>query len=293
MGRPPKTASAKLCIRCNRLLPFENFYPNKEWRSQQYRDAWCKECAAKYANTKEGVQRYCYENNRLWKESFWDSAVKKSKYILANNQEYLSSKCTEKKKREIEEQTASRQFFGMINMSQFYNYVENIGEDGKPLNKLLDDGTVEEESKPPKYNKKWRGYFTDDEVESMEETYAQYEEDFVLDSENMRDYARKVVKASLSADIAEDNYRRGKITASEYKEAQRIFDDLSKSANFAACKRKPGETSGMGSLGEIIMRIELNGELNENGFTFPPDDVDKIIADFRHTLEAVGTEGRL
>jgi len=50
--------------------------------------------------------------------------------------------------------------------------------------------------------------------------------------------------------------RRGEISASEYKEAQRIFDDLSKSSNFAACRRKPGEASGMGSLGEIIMRLE-------------------------------------
>ena len=115
----------------------------------------------------------------------------------------------------------------------------------------------------------------------------------MLDNVSMRDYARKVVKASMNADIAEDRMRKGQITASEYKEAQRIFDDLSKSSNFAACRRKPGESSGLGSLGEIIMRLEISGGLKENGFTFPEDDVDKIIRDFRHTFISVGIEGQL
>ena len=127
----------------------------------------------------------------------------------------------------------------------------------------------------------------------MEDIYSQYEEDFVLDNVNIRDYARKVAKASLNADIAEDKMRRGQLSAGEYKEAQRIFDDLSKSSNFAACKRKPGEASGMGSLGEIIMRLEVSGALNTNGFTFPEDDIDKVVRDFCHTLRAVGIEGQL
>ena len=87
--------------------------------------------------------------------------------------------------------------------------------------------------------------------------------------------------------------RRGEISAGDYKEAQKIFDDLSKSSNFAACRRKPGESSGLGSLGEIILRLETSGELNVQGVTFEPDDIDKIIADFRHTLTAAGAEGFL
>lgn len=30
--------------------------------------------------------------------------------------------------------------------------------------------------------------------------------------------------------------------------------------------------------------------MNENGFTFPEDDIDKVIHDFDHTLVAVGIE---
>lgn len=35
-----------------------------------------------------------------------------------------------------------------------------------------------------------------------------------------------------------------------------IFDNLPKSANFAACRRKPGDSAGMGTLGLIVARIE-------------------------------------
>ena len=41
--------------------------------------------------------------------------------------------------------------------------------------------------------------------------------------------------------------RQGQVGASEWEKAQAIFDNLSKSANFAACKRQPGDMAGLGS----------------------------------------------
>ena len=289
MKRTP--VASKLCVRCNRVLPLGDFYPNKGWVDQRYHDAWCKDCAVRYCKDKETLKQYCYENNRQWKDSFWDSALKKAQYVIATDAEYISPKTGPKKRKEIENKAAVRQFFSLMNLIAFYSYTDNIGKDGV----FNDDRPIEDKESPSErtYNRKWGGRFTKEEIESLEETYSQYEEDFVLDNVNIRDYARKVAKASLNADIAEDKMRRGEISASEYKEAQRIFDDLSKSSNFAACRRKPGEASGMGSLGEIIMRLELSGALNKNGFTFPEDDVDKIIKDFRQTLRSVGIEGQL
>ena len=82
------------------------------------------------------------------------------------------------------------------------------------------------------------------------------------------------------------------IFLSRYKEAQKIFDDLSKSSNFAACRRKPGESTGMGSLGEIIVKLETQGYLDENPYTFPDDDIDKIIQAYQYTLKSIGMEIR-
>lgn len=289
MKRVP--VASKLCVRCNRVLPLGSFYPNKGWLDQRYHDAWCKDCVTQYCKDKETLKQYCYENNRQWRDNFWDSALKKAQYAIATNPDYIDPKATPKKRKDIEDRAAVRQFFSLMNLSAFYSYTENVNKDGV----FNDDKPLEDEDSPGKrtYNRKWGGFFTQEEIESLEETYSQYEEDFVLDNVNIRDYARKVAKASLNADIAEDKMRRGQISAGEYKEAQRIFDDLSKSSNFAACRRKPGEASGMGSLGEIIMRLEVSGALNTNGFTFPEDDVDKIIKDFRQTLHSVGIDGQL
>lgn len=73
--------ASKLCVKCNRVLPLGEFYPNKAWTFQRYHDVWCKACASQYCKDKETLKQYCYENNRQWKENFWDSALKKAQYV--------------------------------------------------------------------------------------------------------------------------------------------------------------------------------------------------------------------
>jgi hypothetical protein len=154
-------------------------------------------------------------------------------------------------------------------------------------NAVLPDNTASAEAV---YSERWRGHYSARQLEALDAIYARYAEDFVLDTVNVQDYARKAAKASLNADIAEDKFRRGHGSLQEYRDAQKIFDDLSKSSNFAACKRKPGETSGIGSLGEIILRIESGGALLSEGVKLPEDDIDRVLADFRHTLAATGLQ---
>lgn len=254
-----KKVASKLCLRCNRVLPLAEFYPNKGWSAQSYHDVWCKECAAKYCYNATTLKQYCFENNRKWEESFYDSAMKKAQYSLANNAEYIDPKTSSKKREDIAGRAAARSFFSIMNMGGFYGYIDNMGDASAYTPSAYDDSGSEaaDDGKNTAneklvYNHVWRGYFTTEQIDALEDLYAQYEEDFVLDNVNIRDYARKVAKASLNADIAEDRMRRGEISAGDYKEAQKIFDDLSKSSNFAACRRKPGEASGLGSLGEII-----------------------------------------
>ena len=111
MGAPRKKVPSKLCLKCNRVLPLGDFYPNKKWSTQSYRDTWCKECAIKYCKTQEDVEQYCYENNRTWKDSYWDSAMKKAQHILATSAEYIDPKTSSERRRQLEELTAARQFF--------------------------------------------------------------------------------------------------------------------------------------------------------------------------------------
>ena len=138
------------------------------------------------------------------------------------------------------------------------------------------------------YSRDWNGLYTQREIDYLDDYYAKLEEGFVLDNQNIQDYARKAAKASLDADIKYSRMRHGQASVAEWEKAQAIFDNLSKSANFAACKRKPGDMAGLGSLGAIVAKIEMSGELDMPDVSFSPDDIDKIIDDFRHTVAAVG-----
>ena len=287
---PKKKVASKLCIKCNRILPLEKFSANKLWASQQYRDAWCTECVSNYVKDEETVKEYCFHNNRKFKEKAWEAARKKAAYDLNNNKEYLHPMTTPERKKELEALAQAKAFLVVKNNAYAYEYEENLRVADETREAVVHEYTDEKDK--PYYDKVWQGWFTKDQVAWMEEKYAQYGDDFVLDNVNMQDYTRKVIKASLNADLAEDRMRRGQGTPDEYMKAQKIFDDLSKSSNFAACRRKPGESTGMGSLGEIILKLETQGYLDENPYTFPDDDIDKVIQAYKYTLESIGMDIR-
>ena len=106
-----KKVPSKLCLKCNRVLPLGDFYPNKKWTAQAYRDTWCKECATKYCKTQDQIKQYCYENNRAWKDGYWDSSLKKAQHLLATNADYIDPKTSSAKRKQLEEQMAAKQFF--------------------------------------------------------------------------------------------------------------------------------------------------------------------------------------
>ena len=55
----------------------------------------------------------------------------------------------------------------------------------------------------------WNGYYTQREIDYLDDYYARLEEGFVLDNQNIQDYARKAAKASLDADIKYNRMRQG------------------------------------------------------------------------------------
>lgn len=223
------------------------------------------------------------------------TAGKKALYSLANQDEYL--KASRAKKKEIEDKATCRQFFSIMNLSNLYCYSDNIGQEGdyRVFNPESTDGTIDQQEHPHDngeliYDKVWNGMYTQRETAYLNDYYSRLEEDFVLDNESIRDYARKAAKASLDADIKYNKMRQGQASANDWKEAQAVFDNLSKSANFAACKRKPGDNAGLGSLGVYIQRIEATGALQAQRANFPDDVYDQILNDYRHIVAAIGLD---
>ena len=297
--RKEKRLPSKMCVRCGKIQPLNEFYNNRGWATQSFHDAWCKTCVVSFCKDIETLREYCWYNNRRWSDEFWDASMKKARYSLANNKDFLSAREGSDKRLEVEGRTACRQFFSMMHLGNVYHYSANIGEEGayKEYDGESSAGTmIRDESGALHddgeliYNREWNGMYTQREIDYLNDYYEKLEEGFVLDNQNIQDYARKAAKASLDADIKYNKMRQGLGLANDWKEAQAIFDNLSKSANFAACRRKPGDSAGLGALGLIVQRIEATGKISTPLVAFPKDDIDRIIEDFEHTVRAIGMD---
>ena len=172
-------------------------------------------------------------------------------YSLANDPVYLDSNNSDAKRKAAENRAIVRAFFSVMNLSNLYCYAPNMSEDWT-LRAACRAGC--------RQRGRNAGAGRAGLLQSVERLL--YAAGNRLPGRVLRpargrlscsttrtcsDYARKAAKASLDADIKYNRMRQGKASVAEWEKAQAIFDNLSKSANFAACKRKPGDMAGLGS----------------------------------------------
>lgn len=144
-------------------------------------------------------------------------AVKKASYALANDSEYLAAR-DEAKREELANRSAGRYFFSIMNLGNVYQYSANIDTEGsyREFNPESTAGTVTRDDSGAFlddgdliFSRKWNGMYTQREIDYLDDYYARLEEGFVLDNQNIQDYARKAAKASLDADIKYSKMRHG------------------------------------------------------------------------------------
>lgn len=286
-AKPPVT---KICSKCGQTRFLSEFYSNKDWVDQLGKDIWCKSCATK-CKTKDELREYFWENNREWDERQWDKCAKKAE--LALNAKPVYQKTTEERKKILLDQLTCQNVIKGMQLN--YKFVDNANS-GTSLSykEAKENGEILEEKDPnvKVYSDAFNGYFKPDELKYLEEYYAGLENDFDLSDTNLRDIAKKLAKASLQADRVQDRYMAGQATLQDVKDAMTLFDLLSKSGNFAACKRKPGEKGGVGSWAEICFQLESTGHTMQRKIEWPKDDVDKTIDEFRYIVEALDLGGQ-
>ena len=292
-----KPSTVKMCLKCMTVHPLTEFYKNRSWAEQNCVDLYCKDCSREMCYDKDTMRQYCWENNRLWRDEMWDAAEKRALRVLVNNAEWLNDKTSKKKKEEIRNRAICNQFFFVMNLQNFYVFVDNTDDEGniRDFNPASSDGSLIKTENGEAiiddgariYSPIWNGMFTRREIEYLDSYYKRLEDEFVLEDINIQDYARKIAKASLEADNRYDLMRTGKCTSKEWQEAQNIFDSLSKSAAFAACQKKDKTSGSNQVLCEIIQNIEVNHFADMPKVTFEPDDIDRILADFAHTDFAI------
>lgn len=272
------------CLKCGRTKELDSFYTNRDWEEQLGKDIWCKECVGKCTD-KEGIREYYWENHRQWDERIWQTAIKKAEKLLLDNAMYQKS--SEDRRKLILDRLAAQQV--PIVATPYYKYVDNSKSDCLSYAEAKAKGEVRSETDENEkvYDEFFNGYFTNRDLEYLRSYYKSLEEDFTFDNENLRDYAKKCARASLQADKAQDDYAAGRCDFANVKDALAQFDMLSKSANFAACKRKAGDSSGLTSFSELTYKLETTGHTMQRQVKWPEDDVDRVINHLRHLATAM------
>ena len=275
---------SRICIKCGRTKELDSYYSNRDWEEQLGKDIWCKECAGKCTD-REGIKEYFWENHREWDERIWQTASKKAEKLLADNAMYQKS--GEDRRKMLLDRLAAQQVPTV--WTPYYKYVDNSKSGCNSYAEAKAKGQVSDEPEDNEkvYDEFFNGYFTKRDLAYLETYYKRLEEDFTFDNENLRDYAKKCARASLQADKAQDDYAAGRCSFADVKDALAQFDMLSKSANFAACKRKAGDNSGLTSYSELSYKLETTGRTMQRQVKWEEDDVDRVINHFRHLAAAM------
>lgn len=281
-------AETRVCLHCSAEKPLADFALNPSWTDMKRRDVWCKDCVRSLTSKKEAQEYYWY-NNREWSDDIWNSCLQAATRKLNYDPVYKQS--TRAKQRKMQEATAL-QFIPDAAYKK-YKYVDNtVNGEVVPFVKAKAKGltTNDEGEEEMVYSKEFNGIFSAKDLEYLKDYYAKLEEDFTFDNESLRDYARKTCKASLQADKALDAYATGQGDFSDVKDAMAQFDMLSKSANFAACRRKPGDSGGLTSWSETTYKLETTGFPMTRKIVWEKDDVDKTIDELKHIVKALALD---
>ena len=294
VNRPAKQSDqakpTRMCLKCGKVKDLTDFFLHKDWLDQLGRDVWCKECVQR-CSTKDEIREYFWENHRLWNERVWELSKNKALKLASNNLAFQKS--SEERRKSILEKLTCQQVPTIMSLPNLYKYFDPE-KDGKALSyeeaKAIGQIEDPEDEEEKTYNEEFNGYFKPRELKYLESYYSELETDYTLDTQNLRDYARKVCRASLMVDKAQDDFAAGRCDYSVVKDAINSFDALSKSANFAACKRKPGDNGGIGSWSELTLKLETSGHPCTRKIEWEKDDVDRTIEEFRHLVMSLGLE---
>lgn len=133
-----------------------------------------------------------------------------------------------------------------------------------------------------RYSHKWMGNYTETDLEYLNSYYIGLDRDYKIVTENHKDYARKISKASLHMDKCFEDMMAGVSGADKrYKDAKDAFDSLCKSAKFSESTRSLNDV-GLSSFSVISERVENHNWIYEH-VPIEKDEID-IMIDYLSTI---------
>lgn len=166
--------------------------------------------------------------------------------------------------------------------NRYTDVIENKGKSNITTTSPSVSSQPKEEQEEVVYDEKWMGKYTKKDIDYLNNYYAGLERDYKIITENHRDYARKIAKASLQMDKAFDEMINGLDGAdARYKNAREAFDTLSKSAKFSESTRSVNDV-GISSFSKVAAMVEAHNWIPEHK-PLKKDTIDEMI-DYLSTI---------
>lgn len=261
------------CARCGETRPERDFYKPKSkipiWKDIIPICKYCindiyEELLKQEKDQKKALDNIC----RLLDRPFLTSVFDTCKEELS--QEKYNSLITAYLSKINLAQYASKTY---LDSDEFPNIQISIG-----VQKVQDEQENEVELI---YSKEWMGKYSRQDLEYLNDYYARLNDDFKIATQNHKDYARKIAKASLAMDKAYDEMIRGVEGADKkYQMLKDTFDKLSQSAKFSENTRSQNDV-GLGSFGKIFEMVE-NKQWIPQHTPLEKDTIDELLEYFAH-----------
>lgn len=173
-------------------------------------------------------------------------------------------------------------YLRILNFTQRRKY-EGLGYTDS-IFELSEDAIISEEvqtaiDEAPKWDDDWQGVYTKSDLKYLNDYYMGLQNDFKIVTTNHRDYARKIAQASLSQMKAYQRMLKNEEGSDvAYEKATKLFDMLSKSAQFAESQRGANDVA-LGCFGRVFDAVEKHNWVPEH---IPTDEdmYDKLLKQF-------------
>lgn len=302
-----KQKGKKKCNYCHEEKKVTDFYISKNpLHSADGRVPICKECIANASLNEDGTINEL-ELNKVLKlidrpyykdliESSIQSFSKEHSYVEDENVKYYGKEIIQKyftliamrqdrdksyedsEKEGFIHQTSNTSKSTKERIAQKYADIIN---DNNTITNYENDST-KEESEEFIYDDVWMGKYTKKDIDYLNKYYQGLQRDYKIITENHRDYARKIAKASLQMDKAFDDMINGVDGAdAKYKNAREAFDTLSKSAKFSESTRSVNDV-GISSFSKVAAMVESHNWIPEHK-PLKKDTIDEMI-DYLSTI---------
>lgn len=171
----------------------------------------------------------------------------------------------------------------LFSIGNVNNTFMNVNSQNEKIVEKDEPQIIKKVKEPLIWSDEWKGNYTESDLQYLNSYYAGLERDYKIITENHRDYARKIAKASLQMDRTFDDMMNGVEGADKkYDNATKAFDTLSKSAKFSESTRSVNDV-GISSFSKITEMVENHNWIPEHK-PIEKDEIDKLL-DYLSTIK--------